>query len=52
MDSRQKRAGMTEGGTLGVWDDRRKGTWNDLDAMGAFLAEPDLIFKDGFEGPP
>jgi hypothetical protein len=40
------------GGILGVWDDRRKGTWSDRDVMGAFLADPDLIFKDAFEGLP
>ena len=27
------------GGILGVWDDRRKGTWNDLDAGGTLLKE-------------
>ncbi len=37
------------GGTLGVWDDRRKGTFSDQDVMGAFLAPSDLIFMDGFE---
>jgi hypothetical protein len=28
------------GGVLGLWDDRRKGTWSDLDVMGAYLAQP------------
>jgi len=33
---------------LAVRDDRRKGTWDDLDVYGAFSTE-DLLFDDGFE---
>lgn len=36
------------GGTLGLWDDRRKGTSSDMDVMGGFLS--DVVFRDGFEG--
>jgi hypothetical protein len=34
--------------SLAVWDDRRKGTWGDLDVYGGVIMSP-FVFLDGFE---